>query len=119
MKQKISKDIEKYRVKHGLYASNENTGNNGFFIIPYNNYELKVMISDGMGWDHVSVSLKNRTPNWKEMCYIKDIFFDEEETVVQYHPQKSKYINNCNTCLHMWKNQNKDIELPPSIMVGI
>ena len=35
---------------------------------------LRVLFSDGLGWDHVSVSLADRCPTWAEMCFIKDLF---------------------------------------------
>ena len=78
------------------------------------------MSSDGAGWDHVSVSLTDpkKTPNWREMCYIKDLFFDEEETVIQYHPPKSEYVNVHQGCLHMWRPHDREIPLPDKDMVG-
>jgi len=33
-----------------------------------------VIASDGMDWEHVSVSLPNRTPNWREMGLSKIYF---------------------------------------------
>jgi len=116
---------EKYRIKEGQFASSEwEDGNNGNFIIPYQSFQLTVIASDGYGWDHVSVSLRNRCPNWHEMSYIKDLFFDDEETVVQFHPKKSEYVDNHPNCLHLWKKQgmsplnNFEHELPPAILVG-
>lgn len=110
--------IEGYRVHmHHMPIA---FGNNGSFVIYYKGRELLVIASDGGGWDHVSVSLRNeKTPNWADMCFIKDLFFEETETVVQYHPKKSEYVNNHSGCLHMWKKQNSEFELPPSIFVGI
>ena len=93
-------------------------GANGLFFIPGPFNELKVIVSDRGGWDHVSVSLNNRCPNWPEMCFIKNVFFEEGETVVQFHPKKSEYVNFHPYCLHLWKKQNIDFELPPSIFVG-
>ena len=77
-----------------------------------------VIASDGAGWEHVSVSLKNRTPNWAEMCFIKDLFWNEEDCVVQFHPPKSEYVDNHPNCLHLWKPIGKQIKTPPSILVG-
>lgn len=111
---------EKYRlVHHPLLGSDESYGNNGCFVIPYRNYEFTVIASDGEGWEHVSVSLKNRNPNWEEMCYIKSIFWGDEDCVVQYHPPKSEYVNNHQYCLHMWRPTDGEIPLPPSILTGI
>ena len=81
--------------------------------------KLFVIASFGGGWDHVSVSLRNRCPTWDEMCFIKNMFFEENECVIQYHPPKSEYVNNHPYVLHMWKPQQAIIPMPPSIMVGI
>lgn len=48
------------------------------------------------------VCFKN-TPNWDDMCIIKDIFWDEEDEVLQIHPAKSEYVNIKSNCLHLWK----------------
>lgn len=109
---------EKYRIKDGQLRSTEKDGNNGSFLIPFESYELYVIGSDGMEWEHVSVSLRNRTPNWREMCFIKDLFWDEEDCIVQYHPAKSQYVNNHEHTLHLWKPTNKIIPVPQSILVG-
>jgi hypothetical protein len=52
-----------------------------------------VIWSFGGGWEHVSVCpyKKRITPSWDDMCIIKDIFFNDDECVVQYHPPKSEY----------------------------
>lgn len=109
---------EQYRVKEGVLASDESYGNNGAFKIPFESYNLGVVASDGRGWEHVSGSLFNRVPNWKEMCFLKDLFWSEEDCVVQYHPPKSEYINNNPYVLHLWKPINSEIPTPPSILVG-
>lgn len=36
----------------------------------------------------------------------KDMFFKEDEIVVQYHPAKSEYVNNMPNCLHLWRPTN-------------
>lgn len=91
----------------------------GSFSFPYRSSTLTVVASDGstVGWDHVSVSLKNRPPNWEEMCFIKSLFFDDDETVIQFHPKKSEYINLHPHVLHIWKKFGEDHELPSRILV--
>lgn len=118
MKKAVPINLEKHRVTSGPFGSSYTDGNNGLFFIPYCSHELKVIVSDGGGWDHVSVSLPNRCPNWEEMAFIKRLFFRDDETVIQFHPKESEYVNRCNTCLHMWKKQGQDHELPPNWMVG-
>ena len=109
---------ERYRVTTGKMKSDSSYGNNGLFLVStFTGTELTVIASDQMGWDHVSVSTKYRVPTWDEMEYIKRMFWEKESTVFQFHPPVSKYINNCVNCLHMWRNQKSEIELPPPIMV--
>lgn len=73
------------------------------------------------GWDHVSVSPANRerTPTWEEMCLVKDLFWDEEDTVMQLHPPRSRWISNHPHVLHLWRPTHKELPTPPDIMVGI
>lgn len=55
------------------------------------------------GWEHVSIVLSaRRLPTWEEMCYVKDLFWEEEEMVVQIHPKKSEYVN-LTEALHLWR----------------
>lgn len=79
-----------------------------------------VIWSNGGGWEHVSVApYKHRIiPSWDDMCLVKDIFFNEDECVVQFHPPKSEYVNNMPNCLHLWKSLEEEMPMPPSIMVG-
>lgn len=94
---------------------------NGMFKVYVGGKSYFVIASDGGGWDHVSVSpaigRRSGCPSWDVMCAIKDLFFDEEETVIQYHPPKSEYVNNHPNCLHLWRPQKQDIPRPPKIFV--
>lgn len=95
-------------------------GNNGYFKIMFKNAVLHVISSDGGGWEHVSISLaKSRCPLWEEMCYIKDLFWDKEDCVLQFHPPESQYINNVRNCLHLWRKCNENFILPPQAMIGL
>lgn len=117
---RMNPKIESYRVTKGVLSS-PTASPCGMFLIPYRSNTLTVMVSDGLeivdGWEHVSISLKNRCPNWEEMCFVKDLFWDEEETVQQLHVPKSLHINIHPHCLHLWRKINGNIELPPSYMV--
>lgn len=94
-------------------------GGNGWIHHPLFKRPMLVVFSNGGGWDHVSVSFRNKTPTWDEMCIVKDIFFNEDEVVIQYHPAKEDYINNHPHTLHLWKPQKEKIPTPPTIMAGI
>jgi len=111
----MKKDLS--AIEH-LRLTDPNAGNNGYWKFHYKGKDLFVIASDGEGWDHVSVSLRNRCPTWEEMCFVKDSFFDPEETVIQYHPPKSEYVNCHDYCLHMWRPQDVELPLPPGWMVG-
>ncbi len=90
----------------------------GAFQIPYQGRVLNIIASSGLGWDHVSVSLTNRCPNWREMSYVKDLFWNDDEVVMQLHVARKDHINMHPFCLHLWKPQDKEIPLPPNFMVG-
>lgn len=79
---------------------------------------MTVVASDQTGWDHVSVSLPSITPTWSMMCFVKDLFWEDHEVVVQYHPKKEDYVNLHKHCLHMWRIQTDAIPIPPTWMVG-
>lgn len=112
---------ERYRIKSGPYGSTSASGANGLFNVPTidGKVHLTVIISNQYGWEHVSVSTnKHRPPTWEEMEYIKRLFWEEEDTVIQLHPPLSKYINKCNICLHMWRKIGSEHELPPPWMIA-
>ena len=66
---------------------------------------------NGCVLEHVSVSLRRRCPTWDEMCMVKDIFWADEECVVQFHPPKSKYVNFHPYCLHLWRKVGWEPEM--------
>lgn len=113
--------INKHRVPEGPYGSVTSDGFNGFFCFTINGLPIKVIASDGMGWQHVSVSIHNSasTPSWQMMCKVKELFWNDDDWVVQFHPAKSEYVNNHPGCLHLWKSTDKEFPKPDSIMVGI
>jgi hypothetical protein len=109
--------VEQYRVTHGKMKSNPGDPFGLFFIPSPNGRILGVIASaaypETVNWDHVSVSTKKHTPTWNEMCFIKNLFFDSEECVIQFHPPKSVYINDHSSCLHLWRPAEFTIPLPP------
>ncbi|MFV2055406.1 MAG: hypothetical protein ACC707_03020 [Thiohalomonadales bacterium] len=88
-------------------------GNNGDF----RKGKLRMRASNGADWEHVSVSLVHRVPSWEEMCWVKDLFWDDEDVVVQYHPRKSEYVNIHPYVLHLWRPMVEVMPLPPVICV--
>src|ERR1700677_5147881 len=83
---KFPPELDKWRVRDGPYTSG--SGDDfGMFIVPGPcGRSLRVIASPGdanedIPWEHVSVSLSNRCPNWPEMDFIKRLFWDDEEAV--------------------------------------
>ena len=135
---KTTPQLERARVKRGLYASTAASGCNGAFELRGpTKAKLYMVVSDGtvaytadgqpdpagIGWEHVSVSVqgqrKKRVPNWAEMCFVKDLWWGAEECVVQFHPPHSEYVSMHNYTLHLWKPHGSALPLPPSLLVGL
>ena len=95
-----------FRIRTGHLGSDDSYKNNGAFLVLWNSKTFMTIASDDMGWEHVSVSLTNRCPNWDEMCFIKD------------HPPDNKYVNCHPYCLHLWKPTKLNIPCPETFLVG-
>jgi hypothetical protein len=115
------KTINRHRIREGFFANTEADEFNGTAMIPINGLPVKIIFSDGMGWQHVSVSLANSTftPSWEIMCKVKKLFWDDDQWVVQFHPAKSEYVNNHPGCLHLFRPTDGVFPVPPAILVGI
>lgn len=113
---------ESYRIiNHPTMGSNRSFGNNGAFKIPLEDVTAFVIASDGEGWEHVSVHIVNDgvddIPIWEEMVNIKNMFWDDEDTVIQFHPKRSEYKNHNENVLHLWKQVGVDFQLPKIYLV--
>jgi hypothetical protein len=115
------------KIEDGRVAGNRAWGAYGKFIIQGPCGERLAILASGAdeddeqseGWEHVSVSTRRRCPNWQEMCFVKDLFWEPEECVMQLHPPKSQWINNHPYCLHLWRSKREAIPMPPGGLVGI
>jgi hypothetical protein len=124
MKNSLS-HLDQYKIEHPLikvFSKYEAMGDekNCMIRIPSKtrNTNIIVIFSSGGGWEHASVSLENKKmPCWDELCFVKDLFWDESETVVQFHPKKTDHVNIMTTCLHLWKKVGEEYELPKRFMV--
>ncbi len=107
---------EKFRIHLDGYPPGDETC--GAFIVSLKHSQMvRVIASAAMGWEHVSVSRKDRCPTWDEMCQIKDLFWDDSDCVVQFHPPKAEYVNNHPFCLHLWRPIGWEIRTPQRVMV--
>lgn len=108
-----------------LWSSNPGA-HHGVFYLSRVRTNFVVIASSGddeIPWEYVSaraIDYKGeRVPTWEEMCWLKSLFWDDEECVIQFHPPKSDYVNNHPHVLHLWKWTLGEIPRPPSIAVGI
>lgn len=119
--------LEMARLQTPPYVSEEGAMHGLFEIRCPSRYRL-LIISSGVkhgnsgvvSWEHVSASIRGKhfCPSWEEMCFVKDLFWGEEETIIQFHPPKTEYVNTHGFTLHLWKPPY-DVSTPPSIEVGL
>jgi hypothetical protein len=128
MRDQLPDTIELYRAVTGEFATPPDNGPTGFYYpvpcLVTRAHGMRIVANDAShpvaeGWEHVSVSFKDRTPTWEEMCWVKEQFWEDEETVFQLHPPASQHINNHPHCLHLWRNIKLPFHTPPGIMVGV
>lgn len=116
--------LETGRVRSGPMGSHPKFGLHGaFFVAGPCAQELKIIAADGtddeaLGWEHVSVSCRNRCPNWREMSFVKNLFWGDDECVVQFHPPKDVYVNHHPYVLHLWKRVGESIPTPPMELIA-
>jgi hypothetical protein len=127
MRSKLPDRLETGRVRTGDLASDPSWGAYGQFFVQGPCGERLCIVASGAGaddkmsegWEHVSVSTRRRPPNWTEMCFVKDLFWFEQECVIQFHPPRSEYVNNHPHCLHLWRPTKFYLPTPPSILAGM
>lgn len=128
-------ELNQYRDRRieALLGLNELDGHDdydGFFLIKVSSHPkpMKCVVSrfrddrpsgdQNPPWNHVSVSLPNRTPTWTEMSFVKDLFFEPHEVAMQLHVAEEDHVSNHEFCLHIWQPVGIEIPTPPSMMVG-
>lgn len=123
MRDIVPDKLEAGRITIGPMGSDPSYGMCGAFgIVGPCRADMFIIVADpnqpeSEGWEHVSVSMKSRNPNWQEMCFVKDLCWREDELVLQFHPPKDKYVNNHPHCLHLWRPQDGHVRLPPRLLV--
>lgn len=121
---------EHFRVKEGKLASTKENGNNGLFKIhlPTKNCNAFCLVSDNGGWEQVSVRVEDlnkqlkggsriRIPNSEELKFLKNVFWDRDETVIQYHFADSKETGS-EYALHLFRHKTRCFPEPPSFLFG-
>lgn len=114
MSLRIPLDWEPYRKAIPGYPSGDR--HNGAFAFPA--IGTSVIVSNGGGWEHVSVSREDRCPIWEEMDGMKRSLWEPQDAVIQLHVPVDEHINVHPYCLHLWRPIDQAIPLPPAWMVG-
>lgn len=109
----LPEEYDKYRKSaHGHYGDRCN----GFIFLKQKG--LAIQFSDGLGWEHVSVSRRSKVPTYEDMCWVKDLFWDPEDCVMQLHVPAEEHINAHPYCLHLWRPMHEEIPRPPARAVA-
>jgi hypothetical protein len=109
----------RWRIRTGKNGSDDTAGWNGAFLVPFDGELWHVIISDGGGWRHLSVSnaQKKVLPSWNIMCRLRNAFFSDEDWVCQFHPAKDDYIDDHPFCLHLWQPLDEKLPIPQYVFV--
>lgn len=118
MKEKLPANLIQYRIQLPGYERLYGDDIQGAFMIPYMDYEIRVISGCGDNWDHVSVSRYHRQPYWAEMDWVRRLFFKSSETVLQIHPPTRLHINYHQHVLHLWRAWDVEYTLPPRWMIA-
>lgn len=113
-------ELDRWRISmRAIYGTDGNANEGAFHVpCPATGRVLQIIASNGGGWDHVSVSLPTRCPNWQEMDFIKRAFFKDEECAMQLHVPAADHISVHPYCLHLWRPHLCEIPRPPAEYVG-
>lgn len=125
--------LDRYRLRgSGLFPETRSGASYGAFEVRLPSGVTLFVISSGLsdreseshlpddcrGFEHVSVSHRDRCPTWEEMEFVRDLFWGPEETVIQIHPPKSRKVNHHKTCLHLWRDTTRDVRVPGAELLG-
>jgi len=121
--------LDKYRISGKELWGHDGNEFCGAFLLPspIDGGELVVIASsieqsrreETPLWDHLSVSRKNRCPNYLEMEHVVRLFGSEDETWMQLHVPAPDHINIHPNVLHWWRPAPEvgEIPRPPAIFV--
>ena len=109
-------DWEVYRRPHWSDPADPGDRYNGCLHIP--SRSMVIVFLSGEGWEHVSVSLRDRCPTWAEMEEVKRRFWSDVDTVMQLHVPPREHRNCHPYCLHLWRPTDQEIPRPPGIFVA-
>lgn len=106
------------RVRKGIVSSDDTFGNTGTFAV-YSKIASRamiVMVSEEMGWEKVSVTLKNRFPNMIEIKQVKGLFWDDSDIVIQFFCERDHLVDGHPYSIHLWRQKESRLDTPPNAL---
>jgi len=75
-------------------------------VTMYQSHHIRVILScsieaDERAWLHMSISTRDRIPNWNELAHAKRVFLGDREAY-QVIPPKARYVNINEKVLHLF-----------------
>jgi hypothetical protein len=125
MRKNLPPEIERQRLS-SRYGGIPGSGSNGCFLLlcPVTGCTLRVIVSNGRDWqqagmpgepwEHVSISKEfGILSTYLERKWVRETFWEDEETVIEFWPPKSKFVNINPGVLHLWRPTETVIPMPP------
>lgn len=120
------RELSRYRqiTNENIFNKNFDLSKEGTFVIKLNDYScLYVQALNHFGWEHIGAYVVNfgerqfpyRIPTSKEMEFLKNLFFEKDEAVIEVHPRKCDYVNINIFMLHLWRPNRISIPVPPKV----
>lgn len=109
MKPALAPEVEAQRTQgppgggcYGAFALTHPDTGRALYVIASDGRDWEAEGLPGTPWEHVSISARYGCPTWVEMCWVKGLFWEPGEWVVQFHPAEADYVNKHPNCLHLW-----------------
>jgi len=80
----------------------------GYMIVgKVNNIKCSIIVSKGIEednreWLHVSISQKNRLPDYKAMKFLRGLFIPKDLDAYELFSKPSNHVNINKYCRHLW-----------------
>lgn len=69
-------------------------------------------------WYHVSFSRSSAMPSYRDVSWVRTVFFSPDLKAIQVFPKKKKHVNFHPFTLHLWANLQRD-PLPDFDVMGM
>lgn len=130
-----STEINQFRVTEGEGASTDADGMNGNFTFKVGDAIVQVssVQNSPEGWNHVICAAfehpksniisrltaqqpRPRMTNGEETMAVKRLFFEDDETVVEYWPKKGSFLPMSLHARHLWQRIHSDVATPENAL---